>query len=306
MFHHFQNKSRHILNNKCKARTICETSKQLSNNDIMYIRNYGIERIHYIHDVLFVESILKSKYDYIVCAYIKYKYLHADFPENHNIKYENGNYFVKDDDTWNMTDKNVLADTVYHDNIIQIKKKISYTKDVLLQYCSAAELQGYENKLNIVSVSEINKIKKAIINIFKYYSCSSAPIMTSKCQQQTSYETSKNKQGYIYLLQEREFIKTGESIYKLGKTKQANMKRILQYPKGSKVILYKSCDDCDDAEKQLLKLFRQQYVSKKDIGTEYFEGEEQSMLQNIEQYFQQATDEEFHEILSYDELLVNV
>jgi len=32
--------------------------------------------------------------------------------------------------------------------------------------------------------------------------------------------------GYIYLLQEREFIKTKENIYKLGKTKQENLKRI--------------------------------------------------------------------------------
>lgn len=30
---------------------------------------------------------------------------------------------------------------------------------------------------------------------------------------------------YIYLLQEREFIKTNENIYKIGKTKQENCKR---------------------------------------------------------------------------------
>lgn len=33
---------------------------------------------------------------------------------------------------------------------------------------------------------------------------------------------------YIYLLQEREFIKTKENIYKIGKTKQVNNNRIIQ------------------------------------------------------------------------------
>ena len=38
---------------------------------------------------------------------------------------------------------------------------------------------------------------------------------------------------YIYLLQEREFRKTKEKIYKLGKTKQQHTKRFAQYPKDS-------------------------------------------------------------------------
>ena len=41
---------------------------------------------------------------------------------------------------------------------------------------------------------------------------------------------------YIYLLQEREFIKTKEPIYKIGKTKQVNNKRFGQYPKGSVLL----------------------------------------------------------------------
>ena len=41
-------------------------------------------------------------------------------------------------------------------------------------------------------------------------------------------EENKNSE-YIYLLQEREFIKTNEPIYKIGKTKQECLKRIINY-----------------------------------------------------------------------------
>ena len=51
--------------------------------------------------------------------------------------------------------------------------------------------------------------------------------------------------GYIYLLQEREFIKTKENIYKLGKTKQENLKRIQNYPNGTKLIIQLQCKNCD-------------------------------------------------------------
>lgn len=36
--------------------------------------------------------------------------------------------------------------------------------------------------------------------------------------------------NYIYLLQEREFIKTNENVYKVGMTKKENHKRFNQYP----------------------------------------------------------------------------
>ena len=49
----------------------------------------------------------------------------------------------------------------------------------------------------------------------------------------------------IYLLQEREFINSNENIYKIGRTKQANIQRFNQYPKGSKLLLHIVCDDCE-------------------------------------------------------------
>lgn len=51
--------------------------------------------------------------------------------------------------------------------------------------------------------------------------------------------------GYIYLLQEREFISLNKEIFKIGKTKQENLKRLKQYSKGSELIIQLQCENCD-------------------------------------------------------------
>lgn len=86
---------------------------------------------------------------------------------------------------------------------------------------------------------------------------------------------------YIYLLQEREFIKTHEPIYKVGMTKQDNHARFKQYPKGSVLLFQMICTDCSNTEKQILKSFRKQFSARKDIGAEYFEGKYNDMIDVI-------------------------
>ena len=49
--------------------------------------------------------------------------------------------------------------------------------------------------------------------------------------------------NYIYLLQEREFIKTNENIYKIGMTTKLNFERFNQYPKGSVLLFQIICED---------------------------------------------------------------
>jgi hypothetical protein len=86
---------------------------------------------------------------------------------------------------------------------------------------------------------------------------------------------------YIYLIQEREFIKTCEKIYKIGKTKQENNKRINHYPKQSILLLQIICDNCDQLEREIIKIFKNKYNRRKDIGNEYFEGDCEDMMKTI-------------------------
>ena len=86
---------------------------------------------------------------------------------------------------------------------------------------------------------------------------------------------------YIYLLQEREFIKTNEPIYKIGKSKQENLKRICNYPNGTKLIFQTICNNCDILEKKLIAIFKTKYELQKEIGLEYFKGNYKEMIKDI-------------------------
>ena len=87
--------------------------------------------------------------------------------------------------------------------------------------------------------------------------------------------------NYVYLLQEREFIKTNEKIYKVGMTQKENFERFNQYPKGSVLLFQIICHDCKNMEVQVIKQFKEKFIQRKDIGSEYFEGNYKSMIDII-------------------------
>jgi hypothetical protein len=114
---------------------------------------------------------------------------------------------------------------------------------------------------------------------FSSTSNKSKHIKNNNCKSINNYATNTN--NYIYLLQEREFVKNNEHIYKIGKTKQEHFKRYANYPKGSHILLHITCNNCDIIEKNILSLFKQKFIHKKDIGNEYFEGNFNSMIDYI-------------------------
>ena len=86
---------------------------------------------------------------------------------------------------------------------------------------------------------------------------------------------------YIYLLQEREFIRTKDNVYKVGMTRKENYERFKQYPKGSVLLFQMICNNCKSIEKLVLKKFKETFKQRKDIGNEYFEGEYKGMIDII-------------------------
>src|SRR5665647_1537299 len=77
---------------------------------------------------------------------------------------------------------------------------------------------------------------------------------------------------YIYLLREREFIKTGECVYKIGKTTQFPERRFGGYPKGSEIHVVLKVNNCTTYENHLKQLFDVKFKNRPDIGREYYEG----------------------------------
>ena len=105
-----------------------------------------------------------------------------------------------------------------------------------------------------------------------------------------------NENHYIYLLQTREFINSKQSIYKVGRTKKEHLKRFEQYPKGSMLLLQIKCIDCKIIENIILKLFRENFEQKKDIGKEYFQGNYKSMIDIIYNIVKNESDNHISEI----------
>jgi hypothetical protein len=86
---------------------------------------------------------------------------------------------------------------------------------------------------------------------------------------------------YVYLIQTREFVNSKQPVYKIGKTKQINFTRFMQYPKGSVQIFQSSCYNSDVLEKNIIKRFHAKYQNCKLIGKEYFKGNARHMVNDI-------------------------
>lgn len=86
--------------------------------------------------------------------------------------------------------------------------------------------------------------------------------------------------GYIYLIQTREFIKTNEKIFKIGRTYDIDQ-RMSGYPKGSRVFFTYLVPNVVLAETELVQLFKTKYAQQLDIGREYFMGASEDMAETI-------------------------
>lgn len=89
------------------------------------------------------------------------------------------------------------------------------------------------------------------------------------------------KFGYIYMIKEREFIKSNEHVYKVGKTSKSNFSRFANYPKQSKIIYYQKTYEHDEVERAVLKHLAELFKVRHDIGREYFEGNPVDILLTI-------------------------
>lgn len=83
--------------------------------------------------------------------------------------------------------------------------------------------------------------------------------------------------GHLYVIKEREFIKTNENILKIGKTTSIK-NRMPAYPKNSRVVAMYYCTNIHEVEKRLIGVFDTQFIKRTDIGHEYYEGCEREMV----------------------------
>ena len=87
----------------------------------------------------------------------------------------------------------------------------------------------------------------------------------------------------LYLMHTREFIKSEEKIYKLGRSFTLD-NRVKQYPNGSNTLLIIACENSIVCESKLLEIFKTKFIQKKYYGNEYFEGDYKMMIREIFNY----------------------
>ncbi len=82
-----------------------------------------------------------------------------------------------------------------------------------------------------------------------------------------------------YILQEREFIKSGERIYKIGETGRTMKQRMEGYPKGSIVLVSYKVADSRYVESLIFAKFKEKFEQQNEnIGKEYFKGDINDMI----------------------------
>jgi hypothetical protein len=160
----------------------------------------------------------------------------------------------------------------------KICNKIYQSSNGLWRHNKKHQIQQNSINTNDTQTNLIEQMNKNIENVIvKLDELSKITTNTTSPEQPPQI---KNP-NYIYLLQEREFVKSNKPIYKLGKSKQENVSRIRQYPKGSVLYYQTICIDCDSKETELIRLFNEKYTKHPEIGNEYFEGDYNEMLNDI-------------------------
>ena len=94
-----------------------------------------------------------------------------------------------------------------------------------------------------------------------------------------------NKDGYIYIVQEPEFIHSNVSVFKIGRTSQSNHKRFSGYPVGTKIMYQEYVNNTKDLERVLIRIFKQEFLQYAK-GNEYFYGNIYKMMDVVKRVCQ--------------------
>ena len=83
--------------------------------------------------------------------------------------------------------------------------------------------------------------------------------------------------GYIYIVQEREFVNLNQPIFRVGNT-QTGMARIRKYPNDSKVFFMCNVENAYNLALIVIQSFKKQFTQQNNIGYRYFEGDINEMM----------------------------
>lgn len=105
----------------------------------------------------------------------------------------------------------------------------------------------------------------------------------------------KSNHGYIYLLRIKKFVKSGANIYTIGKIPPGSLKAFYGHTKKAELICKIRSLDVDKDEKELIKIFKENYQHISKHGDKYFAGHPADMWSDIEEYLREQNGQHFED-----------
>ena len=84
---------------------------------------------------------------------------------------------------------------------------------------------------------------------------------------------------YILLMHDRFFKDQDKPIYRLSKINME--KKTYNQIKNFNIIYYTICNDSEYIKENIMQIFKEKYIHRKDIGESYFLGDSQDMIHDI-------------------------
>lgn len=191
-FSNKQSKSRHLKNNNCIAKSIIyarqpniqniETLNNITNidnsitnndnriiNNTFVINNYGNERLDYLSEEDMMTILTSGKNT--IPLYIEKKHFNKEFPENHNIRYDNKSKRcrIKENNTWKNMNLSMVSSKLINDNSSALLLYFNNNKELLNKKIKNEDIYDFiiEKLLYIKNKSDKEKYNN-LFNIIKF------------------------------------------------------------------------------------------------------------------------------------------
>ncbi len=140
------------------------TNNNCNNTYNIIINDMYHERMDYITMDLFIKTLRSSN---TIPNYIGIKHFHHDFPENHNIKFENNICYIRQNKKWQPISIDKLSSDLLQTNTHEIAKKYQNAKNIIENIIQNVDIIEYiENKFDYLDlVTNKNKYKTMINDI---------------------------------------------------------------------------------------------------------------------------------------------
>jgi hypothetical protein len=225
-------------------------------------------------------------YEEYVNTTVRSEELIRHLAHKYKINYEDFSMYVKDKEKYRYLQeiKNIEKEKIKQEKKKQIELVREQKKQLELEKREQKEQLELEKREQKEQLELEKKIQKEQLELEK-------KIQKERLEHEQELirklkeEEKEIEYHYIYCLREREFLRSGENIYKVGKTTVHPFKRIKQYPIGSELVLILKVDNCHQAEIELLKfldkIYNSAYVNGQKIGREYYECNEEEIVKSI-------------------------